>query len=121
MLFENYFKIVCPLPPSTPVSFKWVNLFWLPEPKFVITYELPHVLHASATDPSCVDLPFPSVFLQPSISSSLLCPNFPLSTLLSGDLNLCSSFSVKAEDSHLYRTADKIVRLYVYFKFYIFK
>jgi hypothetical protein len=45
----------------------------------------------------------------------------PLSTLLSSDLNLRSSFSVRAEVSHLCGTADKIVHLYVYFKFYIFK
>jgi hypothetical protein len=42
------------------------------------------------------------------VTSSLWDPNFPLSTLLSNTLNLCSSFNVKDQVSHTYKRKGKV-------------
>jgi len=52
--------------------------------------------------------------LQPSTTSSLLCPNILHSTLFSNTLNLCSSLSVRDQISHKYKTAGKSMD-FVYF------
>jgi hypothetical protein len=40
------------------------------------------------------------IFLQSPVTSSLLGPNIPLSTLFSNTLSLCSSLSVRDQVSH---------------------
>jgi len=54
-----------------------------------------------------------------SYHSSLLGPNILLSAMFSNTLNLCSSFSVKDQVSNSYKTAGKIMVLYILiFKFF---
>jgi hypothetical protein len=52
-------------------------------------------------------------FLQYPVTSSLLGPNILLSTLFSNTLKLCSSLNVRDQVSHPYKTADKIIVLYI--------
>jgi len=51
--------------------------------------------------------------LQPPATSSCLDPNILLSTQFSNTFNLCSSISMKDQVSHLYKTTDKIMVLYI--------
>ena len=51
-------------------------------------------------------------FLHSTVPSSLLGPNFLLSTLFSNTLSIRSSLNVSDQVSHPYRTAGKIVALY---------
>jgi hypothetical protein len=48
-----------------------------------------------------------------SITSSLLGPNILFSTLFSNSLSLCSSFNVRDQVSHPYKTTGRIMGLYV--------
>jgi hypothetical protein len=43
-------------------------------------------------------------FLQPPVTSSLFCPNILLITLFSNTLSICSSFNVRDQVSHPYKT-----------------
>ena len=52
-------------------------------------------------------------FLHSTVTSSLLRPNFLLSTLFSNTLSLCSSLNVSDQVSHPYRTTGKIIVLYI--------
>ena len=59
-------------------------------------------------------------FLYSSVALSLLCPNILLGTLFSNTLNLRHSLNVSDQVSHLYKTRDKIIVLYILiFKFWI--
>jgi hypothetical protein len=49
-------------------------------------------------------------FLQPPVTSSLLCPNILLGTLFSNTHSLCSSLNVRHQDSHPYTTTYKIIQ-----------
>jgi hypothetical protein len=60
-------------------------------------------------------------FFQPPVTSSLFGPNILLITLFSNTLGPCSSLNVRDQVSHPYRTTGKIVVLYVYSNFYVFK
>jgi hypothetical protein len=51
--------------------------------------------------------------LQPPVISSLLVPNIQLGSLCSDTLNLCSSFSVRGQVSHRYKTRGKIIVLFI--------
>jgi hypothetical protein len=51
--------------------------------------------------------------LYQSATFSLLGPNILLSTLFSNTLNLCSSFSVRGQFSHLYKATGKIIILHI--------
>jgi len=58
------------------------------------------------------------LIMQPSPASchfSLFCWNILLSTLFSNTLNLCSSFGVRDQVSHPFKTIDRIL-VFVYFK-----
>jgi hypothetical protein len=58
-------------------------------------------------------------FIRSPVTSSLLCPNIPLSTLFSNTLSLCSSLNVTDQVSHPYKTTGRIMVLYILtFKFY---
>jgi hypothetical protein len=48
-------------------------------------------------------------FLEPTVSSSLVGPDFLLSTLFSNTLNLCSSLDVTDQVKDPYKTASKII------------
>jgi hypothetical protein len=52
-------------------------------------------------------------FLLFPVTSSLLDPNIPLSTLLSNILSLRSSLNVSDQVSHPYKTTGRIIVLYV--------
>jgi hypothetical protein len=52
-------------------------------------------------------------FPQPPTISSLFSPNIFLSTLFSNTLSLCSSFIIRGQVSHLYKTRGKIIVLYI--------
>jgi hypothetical protein len=52
-------------------------------------------------------------FLQPPVTSSLLCPNILLSTLFSNTQSLCSSLNMRDEVLHTYKTTDNTVNFYV--------
>jgi hypothetical protein len=54
-----------------------------------------------------------SNYIWQSIISSLLGPNILLSTLLSNTLSLCSSFNVRDQVSHPYKTTGKIIVFYI--------
>jgi hypothetical protein len=47
-------------------------------------------------------------FLQPPVTSSLLGPDILLSTL-----NLCSSFNMRDQVSHPYKTTGTVIVLYI--------
>jgi hypothetical protein len=51
--------------------------------------------------------------LQPPVTSYLFDPNILLSTLFSNTLSLCSSLHVRDQVLHKYKTAGKIVVLYI--------
>jgi hypothetical protein len=53
--------------------------------------------------PNCF-FPWQCNFLHPPVTASLFCPNILLSTLFSITLSLCSSFTVRDQVSHPYRT-----------------
>jgi hypothetical protein len=53
------------------------------------------------------------IFLHYPVTSSLLGPNIPLSTLFSNTLSLCPSLKVRDQVSHPYKTTGKIVVLYI--------
>jgi hypothetical protein len=55
-------------------------------------------------------------FYQPPVTSSLLGINILLNTL-----NLCSSFNVRDQVSHAYKTAGKIIALFVLFFMFLNK
>jgi hypothetical protein len=46
-------------------------------------------------------------FLESFVTSSLLYPNIPLSTLFSNTLNQCSSLRFRDQVSHTYKTTGK--------------
>jgi hypothetical protein len=52
-------------------------------------------------------------FLLSPVTSSLLGPNTPLSTLFSNTFSLRSSLSVSDQASHTYKTTGKIIVLYI--------
>ena len=52
-------------------------------------------------------------FLYSPVTSSLLGPNILLNTLLSNTHSLRSSFNISDQVSHPYKTADKIIVLYI--------
>jgi hypothetical protein len=52
-------------------------------------------------------------FHQPPVTSSLFCPNIPLSTLFTNTLSLCSSLNVRYQVSHSYRTTGKFIVFYI--------
>ena len=52
-------------------------------------------------------------FLHSPVTPSPLGPNIPLNTLFSNTLSLCSSLSVSDQDSHPYKTTDRIIVLYI--------
>jgi hypothetical protein len=52
-------------------------------------------------------------FLHSLVTSSLLGPNIPLSTLFSNALSLCSSLNVRDQVSHPYKTTGRIIALYI--------
>jgi hypothetical protein len=52
-------------------------------------------------------------FLHPPATSSTCGPNILLSTLFSNILSLCTSLNVRDQVSHPYRTAGKIIVLYI--------
>jgi hypothetical protein len=52
-------------------------------------------------------------FLHSHVTSSLFGPNILLSTLFSNTLSPCSSFNVRDQVSHPYRTKGKIILLYI--------
>jgi hypothetical protein len=54
-----------------------------------------------------------SIMQFSSVTSSLLGPNILLSTLFSNTLSVCSSFNVRDQVSHPYRTTGKIIVLYI--------
>jgi hypothetical protein len=57
-------------------------------------------------------------FLHSPITSSLLGPNIPLSTLFSNTISLRSSLNVRDQVSHPYKTTGRIMVLYIlFFKF----
>jgi len=56
-------------------------------------------------------------FLNSPVISSLLSPNILLSTLVSNTLSLHSSLNVSYQVSHLSKTTNKIVVLYIIFKY----
>jgi hypothetical protein len=59
-------------------------------------------------------------FLHPPATSSLLGPNILLSTLFSNAFSLYSSFNVRDQVSHPYRTTGKIIVFYILvFKFFV--
>ena len=53
-------------------------------------------------------------FLHSPVASSLLGPNILLNTLFSNTLSLRSSFSVRDQISHTYKTTGKITVLYIF-------
>jgi hypothetical protein len=52
-------------------------------------------------------------FLHSPVTSSLLGPNIPLSTLFSDTLSLCSSLNIRDQVSHPYKTTVRIMVLYI--------
>ena len=52
-------------------------------------------------------------FLHSPVTSSLLGPNVPLSTLFSNTLSLCSSLNVSDQVSHPHKTTGKIIVLFI--------
>jgi Ca2+/Na+ antiporter len=52
-------------------------------------------------------------FLHPHVTSSLFGPNILLNTLFSNTPSLCSSLNVRDQVSQSYRTAGKIIVLYI--------
>jgi hypothetical protein len=52
-------------------------------------------------------------FLYSPVTSSLLGQNIPLNTLFSNTLRLRSSLNISDQVSHSYKTADKIIVLYI--------
>ena len=54
-------------------------------------------------------------FLHSPTTTSLLCPNILLNTLLPNTLSLCSSLNVSDQVSHPYKTIGKIIFLYTLF------
>jgi hypothetical protein len=52
-------------------------------------------------------------FLHSPVTSSLLAPNIPLSTLFSDTLSLCASLNVTDQDSHPCKTTGRIKVLYI--------
>jgi hypothetical protein len=57
--------------------------------------------------------------LQPPVTSSILVPNIPLSTLFSNSLNLCSSLKLRDQVSHSYRRTGKIIVWYILISMYV--
>jgi hypothetical protein len=52
-------------------------------------------------------------FLHSPVTSSLLGPNIPLSTLFSNTLSLCSSLNVRDQVPHPHKTNGNIIVLYI--------
>jgi hypothetical protein len=59
-------------------------------------------------------------FLQPPVTSSPFGPNILLSTLFWNTVSLCSSFNVRDQVSHPFKTTGKNCS-FVYFNFYVFR
>jgi hypothetical protein len=52
-------------------------------------------------------------FLHFPVTSSLLGPNIPLSTLFSNTLSLCTYLNVRDQVSHPYKTTGRIMVFYI--------
>ena len=111
--------------PSMPGSFKWFVSLRFPYQNPVYTSSLQHTCYMPC--PSLLNFITRTIlseecrslssslysFLHSSVTSSLLGPNFLLSTLFWNTLTLHSSLNVSNQVSHPYKATGKIIVLYI--------